>query len=106
MGVSLVKGTYYAFVPPAIDNTEVRTTVATSSFHGTVLGVMFHWVDENNWYGACIDGTRLLVQKKDQRRDVDSCYHSVCGNQWHNVYPLCVGCPFGSLREGVARRKS
>lgn len=53
-----------ALIGPVVQNAEVLFTGSISTFSSSNFGTVLHWVDNNNWYKASLDGNLLLVQKK------------------------------------------
>jgi len=57
-------GLYNALLGPVATDADILFSGSISAFNNTNLGAVLRWTDNNNWYRAYIDGTKLTVQKK------------------------------------------
>jgi hypothetical protein len=62
--ISNGSGLYNALLGPVTTDADVLFSGSISAFTNTNLGAVLRWTDNNNWYRAYIDGTKLTVQKR------------------------------------------
>ena len=57
-------GAFNALIGPVVQSAEVVFTASISTFSNSNIGSTLHWVDNNNWYKAYLDGNNLQIQRK------------------------------------------
>lgn len=62
--ISNGSGLYNALLGPVTTDADILFSGSISTFNNTNLGAVLRWTDNNNWYRAYLDGTKLTVQKR------------------------------------------